>query len=371
MQKNTSGQKIGAQMLTASDGSAFTGSVTVAVTIDAGTQATGSVGSGACTHEGNGYHTYAPAQAETNGALLAFTFTGTGAVPVTVQVFTVGYDKTAAQVPANVTQVAGTAQTARDLGASVLLSEGTGTGQVSLSSGKVLLQATQTGVTIPTVTSLTNAPTSGDFTATMKTSIGTAVAASAVASVTGNVGGNVTGSIGSLATQAKADVNAEADTAISDAALATATNLATAKTAIDGIKTVTDALPDSGALTSLATATALSTADGKIDTLTTRLGAPADFGGGQSIAENLQDMVGSPTFDASTDSLEALRNRGDSAWATADVSGLSTPSDIPSASTIAAAVLTAAESAPIEANVTAVNDVTLTGDGSATAWGPA
>lgn len=38
----------------------------------------------------------------------------------------------------------------------------------------------------------------------------------AVASVTGNVGGNVTGSVGSLAAQAKADVNAEADTALSD-----------------------------------------------------------------------------------------------------------------------------------------------------------
>lgn len=38
----------------------------------------------------------------------------------------------------------------------------------------------------------------GDFSATMKTSIGTAVAASAVASVTGNVGGNVNGSVGSV-----------------------------------------------------------------------------------------------------------------------------------------------------------------------------
>lgn len=37
-----------------------------------------------------------------------------------------------------------------------------------------------------------------------------------VGSVTGNVGGNVVGSIGSLATQAKADVNAEADTALAD-----------------------------------------------------------------------------------------------------------------------------------------------------------
>ncbi len=57
-----------------------------------------------------------------------------------------------------------------------------------------------TAGTITTVTNLTNAPTAGDFTATMKTSIGTAVAASAVASVTGNVGGNVTGSVGSVAT---------------------------------------------------------------------------------------------------------------------------------------------------------------------------
>jgi len=88
MKKNVASQKIGAQMVTATDGSAFTGSVTVSVTVDAGTQATGSVGSGACTHEGNGYHTYAPAQAETNGDLIAFTFTGTGAIPATVQVYT-------------------------------------------------------------------------------------------------------------------------------------------------------------------------------------------------------------------------------------------------------------------------------------------
>lgn len=75
-----------------------------------------------------------------------------------------------------------------------------------------------TAGTITTVTNLTNAATSGDLTATMKTSVTTACTAStptvssvsgAVGSVTGNVGGNVTGSIGSLAAQAKADVNAE------------------------------------------------------------------------------------------------------------------------------------------------------------------
>lgn len=88
MLKNTAGQKIGTQMVSATDGSAFTSAVTVYVTGDAGTQAIGSVSSGACTHEGNGYHTYAPAQAETNYDLIAFTFIGTGAVPATVQVST-------------------------------------------------------------------------------------------------------------------------------------------------------------------------------------------------------------------------------------------------------------------------------------------
>lgn len=88
MRKNVASQICGCQMVSATDGSAFTGSVTVAVTGDGGTQATGSVGSGACTHEGNGFHTYAPSQAETNYDHVAFTFTGTGAIPATVQVYT-------------------------------------------------------------------------------------------------------------------------------------------------------------------------------------------------------------------------------------------------------------------------------------------
>jgi hypothetical protein len=45
-------------------------------------------------------------------------------------------------------------------------------------------------------------------------------------------------------------------------------------------------------------------------------------------------------------------------------------SDIPSAATVAAAVLAAAASNPIDANVQEINDVALTGDGSTTPWGP-
>jgi len=70
--------------------------------------------------------------------------------------------------------------------------------------------ATPTNITagvITTVTNLTNAPTTGDLTATMKTSVTTAATAStpvaasvtgAVGSVTGNVGGNVTGTVASV-----------------------------------------------------------------------------------------------------------------------------------------------------------------------------
>jgi len=86
VKKNVSSQSIGAEMITAADGTAFTGSVAVLVTKDNGTQAAG--GATAPAHEGNGYHSYSPTQAETNADHIAFTFTGTGAIPATVQLFT-------------------------------------------------------------------------------------------------------------------------------------------------------------------------------------------------------------------------------------------------------------------------------------------
>ena len=60
-----------------------------------------------------------------------------------------------------------------------------------------------------------NAATTVDFTGNLSGSVGSVTGAvgsvtGAVGSVTGNVGGNVAGSVGSLAAQAKADVNAEA-----------------------------------------------------------------------------------------------------------------------------------------------------------------
>jgi hypothetical protein len=88
MKKNTASQIVGAQLNAKADGAAVTsGTTTVYVTGDGGTQATGTVGSGAATHEGNGFWTYAPAQAETNYDHVAFTFVNTNAVNATVQVW--------------------------------------------------------------------------------------------------------------------------------------------------------------------------------------------------------------------------------------------------------------------------------------------
>ena len=85
MKKNVASQSIGAQMVTISDGSNFTGTVTAEVTIDNGTK---TAGGGTVTHEGEGYHSYAPTQAETNGDHVAVSFAGTGALTQTIQVYT-------------------------------------------------------------------------------------------------------------------------------------------------------------------------------------------------------------------------------------------------------------------------------------------
>lgn len=180
-----------------------------------------------------GWYLFDVAQAETNADALLFTAKSSTSniaivgqyIHTTPNRFTTLVIDTAGLADANAVKVgptgAGTAQTARDLGTSVLISSGTGTGQLSVTSGVIAANATQfagqtitaaAGVTIPasiasptnitagtitTATNLTNAPTAGDFTAVMKTSIGTAVAASAVASVTGAVG-SVTGAVGSV-----------------------------------------------------------------------------------------------------------------------------------------------------------------------------
>lgn len=91
MRKNVAGQVVCAQLNSRADGSPITsGATTCYVLGDGGTQAVGSVGSGLCTHEGNGVFSYAPSQAETDYDHVAFTFVNVNAVVATIQVYTDG-----------------------------------------------------------------------------------------------------------------------------------------------------------------------------------------------------------------------------------------------------------------------------------------
>lgn len=254
MIKNTAGQKVGVQMVSATDGSAFTGTVTVYVTVDAGTQALGSVGSGVCTHEGNGFHTYAPAQAETNGDHLAFTYIGTGAVPVTVQVYPVAGDAyTRLGAPAGASVSADLADIESKVDDLETRVSATRAGYLdNLSAGAVALEATAQSILTDTA------------------EIG---AAGAGLTEAGGTGDHLTAVPWNAAWDA--EVQSEAEDAL-----------------------VAHRLDE------------LMNADSDIDGA-----APPTVG--SVVHEMLSKTAGSFTYDQTTDSLEAVRDRGDAAWITA------------------------------------------------------
>lgn len=169
----------------------------------------------------------------------------------------------------NASQLGGTGQTGRDIGASVLLSSGTGAGQVSLSSGQVTVATNNDKAGY----SLTQA-----FPANF-------------ASLAINGSGYVTYS----------------NTAPLDAAgIRTAVGLAAANldTQLGDIPTVSEFNARSLAAADYATAANQNIIAGYIDT---------EIG---TIITHLTDIKGG-TFNEVTDSLEAIRDRGDAAWRTA------------------------------------------------------
>lgn len=126
MRRNAAGQYVGAQLINTTTGAPVTsGSTSVYVQGDASAQGIGTVGGGAATHQGNGYWTYAPAQAETDYTHVAFTFVNASSINVSVQTWPIAYDASGQMTgvslttdqAVNVTKVAGTSQTAVDIGA--------------------------------------------------------------------------------------------------------------------------------------------------------------------------------------------------------------------------------------------------------------
>jgi hypothetical protein len=139
LRKNIASQHIGFVLTNLSTGAPVTAGGAGTVVIDNGAQA---ACAGTFTHKGSGQWDYAPTQGETNGNSISFAFTGTSALQVGMQLFTIGYDPSQPQLPANVTQwngaavavpatagipdvnaknIGGTAQTPHDLGAGVIV----------------------------------------------------------------------------------------------------------------------------------------------------------------------------------------------------------------------------------------------------------
>lgn len=274
--KNVASQYVTFALVNASSGAVITGATIGSIgkfrTIDGAAQASMT---GTVTETANGQYQMALSQADTNGNDIAWLFTYSGALPVNYNVVTTAGDPTDAvrggltALPnaaasavgglpvavdtsgrVDVLKVNGTSQTARDIGASVLISAGSGAGQLDVTSGVIksnLAQILGTALTetagqlaaafkqffniggptstmnlitgVTTTTNLTNAATAGDLTAAMKTSVTTAASSStptvtlansahggAAATLTlGGAGGltathtgNTTGSVGSV-----------------------------------------------------------------------------------------------------------------------------------------------------------------------------
>lgn len=166
LKKNTAGQIVPFGLTNASTGAALTGAtVTVKVNVD-GTQ---SSAAGSVTESGSGQYYYSPTQAETNGNALGFGLAATNAVYQHITIYPDAVDANGF-LSVNMADIGGQTVTAA--------------AGVTFPSS-VASPTNITAGTITTVTNLTNAPTAGDFTATMKTSLNAATPAVTVSDKTG------------------------------------------------------------------------------------------------------------------------------------------------------------------------------------------
>jgi hypothetical protein len=270
---------------------------------------------------------YTPTQAETNYTSFILIAKKTGCIPVSVTVVT----------------------------------------SATTTSGTVLLApTTHTSAVVPTVTDVTNQVTanmtaiSGDsvaadnleaaadgtgynlgggavVAASVTGNVGGAVASvsGAVGSVTGNVGGNVAGSVGSVA----GSVVGSVASVIGSVGSVAAGGITAASIATDAIDS--DALAASAITeiqSGLATSASITSVDGKIDIIDTNvdtlldritstlfsgitymsrwLGAIAGKTADTSTRTEINATTAGATYNETTDSQEAIRDRGDAAWTT-------------------------------------------------------
>lgn len=179
--KNTASQFVCFQMLLTATGAVATGLSPAARRCIDGTFA---AGGGSVTEDGStGSYKYAMAQADTNGNDISLIFSAATAMPVCINFVTTAAD------PTNAASFGITNIDATITSRMASYTQPTNFLTATFPSGTVANTTNITAGVITTVTNLTNAPTSGDLTATMKTSVTTAATAATpvAASVTAAV----------------------------------------------------------------------------------------------------------------------------------------------------------------------------------------
>jgi len=133
LKKNQASQVVYFGLVNASSGAAVTGAtVSVRRSIDG----TFAAATGTVTEDSGGLYKFTPSQADTNGDQVGYYFTATGAIPVCLNVRTTAADPSDA-VRFGLTALPNAAAEA----SGGLVTRGTGTGQISVSSGQVILQS--------------------------------------------------------------------------------------------------------------------------------------------------------------------------------------------------------------------------------------
>jgi len=204
-----------------------------------------------CTNEateigtsGAGYLDLTSTETNTDGIWIKTTITNTDARPFFWYSAT---QRAGAYIRGDTRELSGTAQTARDIGASVLLSPGTGTGQISLSSGAVTAGTVsdKTGYsltqTFPANFSALAITAGGAVTAgTVSDKTGYSLASGGLASITtwtvaitGNITGNLSGSVGSVTGLTASNLDATISSRLPTSSYSAPPSAATIATQVD------------------------------------------------------------------------------------------------------------------------------------------
>lgn len=271
----------------------------------------------------------------------------------------------------DVIKVAGTTQTARDLGASVLLSAGTGTGQLDFTSGVVKANATQilgTAVSTPATAGILDINVknmnnvSGSAITTIKAVQGLTTA-DTIATYTGNTvqTGDSFAVVKSGGTGDNAAIKAKTDnlpaapastTNITAGTITTVTNLTNAPTAGD----LTATMKTSVTAAATAATPVSASVTGAVGSVTAAVSIAGDLSATMKTSVTTAATAATPTVAAVTGAVGSVTG-----FNASDVGAIKLKTD----------KLTFTKPNQIDANIISIKSTTLTGDGSdAAPWNP-